>query len=890
VPYIPTPKENEHQNNAKLCIPNLIVCAITIIAIFFGVSYDSSPYSAFMAGFGLTNVAILLIVTIMAQEKFLNELTEKIKNSLIYTPVVVPLGIYVNRVKRNAFAILRSGSVILAVFILAFSYGFKSIGGVKKVDLKTLGPPEYKDTGGFYTGIYDNALDINPGTQAIEELEKELNTSFSLISFHQSWGQESLEQFPMKELQKISNRGSIPMITWEPHINTFTKYSYHPEMAQGLKTCMFITQTYFDVYIKSFAEKIKEYGEPIFIRFMHEPENPFHPWGVGGNNTPKEYKEAYRHVVKLFLKEGVHNVTWVWNPATANEAEKYFPGDDIVDWIGLSILNYGEAGDDEKWKSFSDLYTPYREVLKTFKKPVMIAELGSTSLGGEKEEWLENALWDIQRKFKEIKSAVIYNSKTPKLSAYNESSAKKSSYIDWSINSEHSILNKILAQAPFNDKPFEAFSENSQKLKFRAPDKKYKSPFYKGEPGNYELLVDGEPFYIKGLAYNTAHDWRDGKLPLTRRQVKQDLGHIKDLGVNTIRRYAKGVFDRNILKEAEAQNLKVMYGFWLDPEVDYYRDTNKLLKYINQISAGVKRHKNSSAVLGWGIGNETWGILKNTYSKPYLTKVRNQYVKFVEHLAQIVHEIDPDRPVFTTSEHEENYIAGEIHSFHRFAPSIDIYSVNSYYEEQISALDGLIQKHDPGRPYLISEFGPKGYWRDLYTCFSDGRYIQDSDYQNALLYKHQWLQYVEANRGKNIGGIAYCWRDRLEGTLTWYGITDLKGRFKPQYHALKAIWNDKAMPVSIKDVTIKGETKKLVPGKEYIFELELEDNAQLKTEWLLQRDEYLGEVSSIVPTAKGRAVKIKLPKERSNYRLYVFVSDGKGNVVTASKALNVAEE
>ena len=43
--------------------------------------------------------------------------------------------------------------------------------------------------------------------------------------------------------------------------------------------------------------------------------------------------------------------------------------------------------------------------------------------------------------------------------------------------------------------------------------------FVSATPGAYELSVDGKPFYVRGVAYNPAHDWRDGHRPLTRREL-----------------------------------------------------------------------------------------------------------------------------------------------------------------------------------------------------------------------------------------------------------------------------------------------------------------------------------------------------------------------------------
>jgi cellulose synthase (UDP-forming) len=82
-------------------------------------------------------------------------------------------------------------------------------------------------------------------------------------------------------------------------------------------------------------------------------------------------------------------------------------------------------------------------------------------------------------------------------------------------------------------------------------------------------------------------------MPLTRRQVSKDLKLIKEMGANTIRRYAPGMYDRNILNEAKKQDLNVIYGFWFDPEIDYYRDTVQVIKYLKELQNKVRSYKKS---------------------------------------------------------------------------------------------------------------------------------------------------------------------------------------------------------------------------------------------------------------------------------------------------------
>ena len=262
--------------------------------------------------------------------------------------------------------------------------------------------------------------------------------------------------------------------------------------------------------------------------------------------------------------------------------------------------------------------------------------------------------------------------------------------------------------------------------------------------GNFELIVDGKPFYMKEICYNTGHDWEEGFNPLSRKQLKKDFQLIKNMGANTIRRYEPSIFDRNILKEAKENNLKVMFGFWFDPKVDYSKDKDELRKYEKKVLSQIRKYKNDSSIIAWNIGNETWGLLKKHNAQPYLSHVRRSYLEFLDGLAKKIKEIDPNRPVFSSEEHDNERLVGAFYHYKAFAPNIDVLGINSYYEENISRLNEIIHTAYPGKPYAITEFGPKGYWnKELGDFRNDSLLIEVSSLEKAAWYKKQWIEHIE---------------------------------------------------------------------------------------------------------------------------------------------------
>src|SRR5207249_1481473 len=88
VPYIPTPKEDTHENYWKLCIPNILAVLICTLGIWYGLSRDWTPYSIAMASYGAITSSMLGFIVIMSQQRFLLYLEKKIKNSLVVSRVI----------------------------------------------------------------------------------------------------------------------------------------------------------------------------------------------------------------------------------------------------------------------------------------------------------------------------------------------------------------------------------------------------------------------------------------------------------------------------------------------------------------------------------------------------------------------------------------------------------------------------------------------------------------------------------------------------------------------------------------------------------------------------------------------------------------------------------
>lgn len=192
--------------------------------------------------------------------------------------------------------------------------------------------------------------------------------------------------FPAGNVATITDHGAVPLITWEPR-----RWSGDP-ITDPLGR---ILSGVDDDHITSWGRSAKAYGRPLYLRFAHEMNGNWYPWGRLAPNTADEYVAAYRHVHDLVVAAGGDNVRWVWGPNTIDspslEARAYYPGKAYVDVVGLDGYNWGTERADTRWRSFGTIFSSTIDSIRTYAdEPVWITETGSTEVGGDKAAWLRD--------------------------------------------------------------------------------------------------------------------------------------------------------------------------------------------------------------------------------------------------------------------------------------------------------------------------------------------------------------------------------------------------------------------------------------------------------------------------------------------------------------------
>jgi Glycosyl hydrolase family 26 len=226
--------------------------------------------------------------------------------------------------------------------------------------------------------------------------------------------------FPESSVRNIWLNGAIPSIRIMPW-STYGKIDH----TYSLKK---ILNGEFDKKLKKWAKELKKTGIPVMIDFVPEANGDWFPWcGInsGGSNKtgygskeladgPEMCRDAYRYLIELFRDEGVTNVTWVFHAAAIsapqedwNSITAYYPGDDYIDWIGVSA--YGPQRWGESYQRFVDIaQSSYFELSAlTPDKPIAILEFGVADYlpNVNKALWIQSALYTVQQpEFSRIKA------------------------------------------------------------------------------------------------------------------------------------------------------------------------------------------------------------------------------------------------------------------------------------------------------------------------------------------------------------------------------------------------------------------------------------------------------------------------------------------------------
>ena len=824
VPYIPTPKDDNEDNNWRLNIPNLVVIVVSAAAIGYGLVNDWNPYNLIMAGFAAVNCLILSFTVAASQQFRFRRFKE---GNWLLRPVMAVIAEFKKtfwKLRRQVYRGIRSTALMLAVLGVCYTvYRINTITTVESELLveSLLGRTELVP--GFFSSPQVDGL---TRMAQVREFSAQSGIPLGIVSYYIPWGDEIQCDLPVRLLDSVYRIGAMPMVTWEPWQSLFEQNAGKSENEKERKVFAAILAGDYDHYLQRFSRQVKSLNRPIFIRFAHESDNPQYPWSAVGENTAEEFKAAWQYVHRFFSTNDVHNAIWVWNPWKASAVDAYFPGESYVDWIGVTNLNYGSRNDDGQWYSMSDLYRPFREN-SIFRSgiPVMLAEMGSLPDAGNQSIWFQQAFLDIERDFPEIKAVVFFDTNIDN----NVPGENTAAFLDWTI-ADKERLGDAWRQIGRPDQWLtnRAFNVSSRALE-QSMDTAKTLVSFRG---------------IRGVNYAKGQNWTTNGRPLRKDEIVTDFTKMKEIGINMIKHYGPTVYDHSILSIGQEKKMDISYSFWIPDDIDFISDSQTADRFAAQVVKTVARLKGNTGIVMWNIGNSPLERLRAAYDKPDLSYQMEAYALWLSKLINDIKAVDPKRPVSVDME-MNTYFNEHADLIMRYTPTID----------GIGLVAGKEYKADDVPQYMKTPY--------FYSKMAVSDFFSATD--------------------TTAGFFAANWQDEgTPGFVTLDGLIDERGISKFDRYVLANRWGLARLPAPLPKLKILRPAETINKGEIVTYRALIQDNGNWRLlrendrfalEWRLIKINRYGDPLETARLGEGVEIAFAVPGNAMNYRLALYVSD-----------------
>ncbi|HEY3463634.1 MAG TPA: discoidin domain-containing protein [Amycolatopsis sp.] len=399
-----------------------------------------------------------------------------------------------------------------------------------------------------------------------------------------------------------------------------------------------------------------------------------------------------------------------------------------------------------------------------------------------------------------------------------------------------------------------------------------------GTQGNWQLTVDGMPWTVKGLTWGPPVGEAATRMP-----------ELHAIGVNTVRTWGTDGTTQPLLDAAAANGIKVVNGFWLQPGggpgsggcVDYTTDANYKTTMLTEIRKWVTAYKTHPGVLMWNVGNESILGMQNCYSGTQLEQERIAYTRFVEEAAQAIHAIDANHPVTST-----DAWTGAWPYYKAYAPSLDLYSVNSYAQVCQVKQDWLAGGYT--KPYIITETGPAGEWE--VPNDANGVPTEPTDQQKRDGYVTAW-NCVLAHPGVALGATLFHYGTEGDFGGVWFNITTGNEK-RLSWYAVRKLYSGQTggnTPPVIASMNLSRSTD--VPaGGTFTLTANVSDPDGDPIGYTMgYNSKYINNASGLIPaqfTGSG-TFTVTAPQQLGVWKIYLYARDGHGNVGIETRSLRV---
>lgn len=227
--------------------------------------------------------------------------------------------------------------------------------------------------------------------------------------FSNNWFHGNI-RFPTGDVETIADAGRVPFI----RLMARSGFGAGADPNFSMQS---IAEGDWDADLHDWCSDAAATGIPLLAEFGTEVNGFWFPWNGKWNGAdhkgwgdpgeydgPERFREAYRQIVEICEEEGADDITWFfhpdvggWPPKPWNDAWDYYPGDDVIDWVGMS--DYGPQKPGQPWESFHSRMDAFiYELLDHIgdDKPLAVLEYGAAAAPNagqqqRKADWISRA-------------------------------------------------------------------------------------------------------------------------------------------------------------------------------------------------------------------------------------------------------------------------------------------------------------------------------------------------------------------------------------------------------------------------------------------------------------------------------------------------------------------
>lgn len=372
------------------------------------------------------------------------------------------------------------------------------------------------------------------------------------------------------------------------------------------------------------------------------------------------------------------------------------------------------------------------------------------------------------------------------------------------------------------------------------------------------LLRDGKPYFIKGAG------------------GENHLDELVARGGNSMRTWVEGDLTTT-LEKADKLGLTVCAGIWLEKECSWfsYHKPEHCTRQLERVRKVIQLHRAHPALLFWGLGNEVEGDGTDA-----------AFWQQINRLAQMVHQEDPAHPTLTAV---AGLSAEKAAGLTKHAPDLDLIGINTY--GALMNLREHLAKIGWTRPWVVTEFGPRGFWESPKTAWDAP--LEATSTQKADMIRRCYEKTISPG-GPCAGSYVFLWGQKQEATSTWFGVFTATGETVATADVMQEVWSGKAPTNRAPELkSLKCSATQLKPSETFTADVEATDpdGDELQIHWeiteaTVRRNDKGREIpptplKDLLQSHDTRA-EIKAPNKAGSYRVFVRVTDGKGHAATAN--------